>query len=706
MKSYSAWRQLRHTLGERAIDVASLSPPLRFAFGAACAQILAAAFLLAVRSVPSAHAAQTLVTPTGYNIPTVTFDAVLAGTVIAWTFFLAGAFLAHPFARGLALVSFTLFANEFASLTEGPGHIVAIVLLVVLWIGFVVSLARRPRDFTAMAFAVGPIIAAIGVATYAGSWRAVSFAMDFTIALSSLTYILIAVLLMAGGELGDWSNLAGVGVAALFHRVGTRASVVVTVLAALGLGVFALATPAFWRVPLHYYIDVVSLVVVSAIVIVILAYSLKRNGVPRHVHIPWLALLAGSLLYAAPTVGGPIVHSMTDPVYGKGFSHYHAPEKHVPFSVDVPTLWHELDVCRAVASEFLIPYVPEKKNCRGAMRGAAFLSLLGKTQFVVEAYPENTEGVKNVDAFIRNEARPGRVISAIETAGVHEYRVSRKAGIQHALVWVEHEDGRTWLIEGSDFEPNFAASRQLLERMHSSFKAGESEPVRFDYAEAFGTVLMLLVGIVATLVLRRRFSVGFAFLLVFSALYIVENLPHAVAAVTGGTGQGVPTVQFWTIQFGIALVSLGCIIQMILRKLPVARTTLTLLSAIAGIAAIQGFFTLYGFAVAAGSVSRVQAAVVLVALAWDVLMSGESITNADSPAFPRAARLGMFLGYVMFVSLAILYFGSMVDLNGATVAEFESESFVQVGIFTLGVPVLLTAVLIRSFSGAAATENA
>ena len=83
------------------------------------------------------------------------------------------------------------------------------------------------------------------------------------------------------------------------------------------------------------------------------------------------------------------------------------------------------------------------------------------------------------------------------------------------------------------------------------------------------------------------------------------------------------------------------------------------------------------------------------ALSWDIVMSGESITNGDSKAFPRAARLGMFLGYVMLVAAVILFFASLRTLNGGPASSFESEGIVRFGIIALGIPILLTASIVR-----------
>ena len=100
---------------------------------------------------------------------------------------------------------------------------------------------------------------------------------------------------------------------------------------------------------------------------------------------------------------------------------------------------------------------------------------------------------------------------------------------------------------------------------------------------------------------------------------------------------------------------------------------------------------------AGARLSIAQAIVILLALLWELTVSGESITNGHSSWFPRAARVLAFCGYIMLVATAVLFFSSLRVRNLGTVLEpqFESEAWPALGILQLGVPALLCLVAVR-----------
>jgi hypothetical protein len=93
--------------------------------------------------------------------------------------------------------------------------------------------------------------------------------------------------------------------------------------------------------------------------------------------------------------------------------------------------------------------------------------------------------------------------------------------------------------------------------------------------------------------------------------------------------------------------------------------------------------------------------VMFVALVWDILVSGHSITNADSPLFPRRARVFLFFGYVTLI-VATLQFWSAVAVTNANDAERflvklvgDPEFFVEGGIAGYAPALLITLFLLR-----------
>jgi hypothetical protein len=107
-----------------------------------------------------------------------------------------------------------------------------------------------------------------------------------------------------------------------------------------------------------------------------------------------------------------------------------------------------------------------------------------------------------------------------------------------------------------------------------------------------------------------------------------------------------------------------------------------------------------GAIVGGAQFSVLQAIVIVVALFWDVLTSGEAVTNVHGERVPRHARVLVYLGYVLLVACAILFFSSVRGLNHQLAETwFESEAWPQLGIQRLGVPLVLAIFVLRLASG-------
>lgn len=98
-----------------------------------------------------------------------------------------------------------------------------------------------------------------------------------------------------------------------------------------------------------------------------------------------------------------------------------------------------------------------------------------------------------------------------------------------------------------------------------------------------------------------------------------------------------------------------------------------------------------------GHFSVAQALLLLCALLWDVAMSGALITNVHGRHFPRHTRVLLYLGYVMLVATAMLYYTTQhVAGTGAPVESlFESERYPQLGVLLLGIPLLGTLFIVN-----------
>jgi hypothetical protein len=116
-----------------------------------------------------------------------------------------------------------------------------------------------------------------------------------------------------------------------------------------------------------------------------------------------------------------------------------------------------------------------------------------------------------------------------------------------------------------------------------------------------------------------------------------------------------------------------------------------------GVQGVSLVYRVYGAALFASEVSiALQALVLLIALGWDLMLSGKHVTNVDGKRIHRHVRMLLYFGYVMLVSSTVLYFGAYRNLatNEPAIQLFEPESFVRWGILGLGVPLLLTGFLL------------
>lgn len=122
--------------------------------------------------------------------------------------------------------------------------------------------------------------------------------------------------------------------------------------------------------------------------------------------------------------------------------------------------------------------------------------------------------------------------------------------------------------------------------------------------------------------------------------------------------------------------------------LPLLRLVLTLLLGLVGVEFLA--IAVFGTVVeAAAEFTATQALLLLVALLWDVAMSGATATNRGGRHLPRHTRVLLYFGYTMLVACWILFVES---LRGEpwVLTPFDSEQLPQLGIEIMGLPLLVT----------------
>jgi Mn2+/Fe2+ NRAMP family transporter len=113
--------------------------------------------------------------------------------------------------------------------------------------------------------------------------------------------------------------------------------------------------------------------------------------------------------------------------------------------------------------------------------------------------------------------------------------------------------------------------------------------------------------------------------------------------------------------------------------------------------ALVGMGALYEHALNASRIAVWAAIIVLVAVAWDVVMSGESMTNHGTKRIPRAARVLAFLGYTILVSATVLFYSAQTVTGTGEAAEslFEPEAITRNGLFRIAFPLAVLMFLLR-----------
>jgi hypothetical protein len=104
-----------------------------------------------------------------------------------------------------------------------------------------------------------------------------------------------------------------------------------------------------------------------------------------------------------------------------------------------------------------------------------------------------------------------------------------------------------------------------------------------------------------------------------------------------------------------------------------------------------------------------QALIVLAALAWDLMSSGETITNRHTETFPRLARVALFVSYIMSVALLVMVAtaGKFVQpISGEAIEDiFNSEGLVGVGLILFGAPFIFVMATLRMRNLLAAADT-
>jgi hypothetical protein len=709
--------RLRDAFRQRAISLATMSRPLRLVTGFAIAQLLATAVAVAVRSVPGPFVTVKYELNHGeVGVSLVLFLACLVFLSLAWSYLLTGVLHAHFWGRALGLVAFTVAMRTFLVTTYsdtllGSG-ILALFWVLALAITVVDGRAARAgapeRAHTNRIRVVTFVLVLIlTIAFYAVGGITDPATVGFGVfeQLTTMTFFLIPLLFLAGTDFAEWGEIAGGRIASVVRRRGLviSAATTVVVAAAIAAGMAWLTGPS--AIPEQLVLGSIGVVSIGALV------RLARKGGRWHPRVSYTAMVLGTGVALVWDLGGSavlrnlqpgVVIRQTDLGTLEVFAHQHDPQ----FTIEHPPRWTESEIKTRPAGE-------------GVRFGETSERVAPQAVLVVAHAPATSP------------ASPAAGLPEV-VAGL-DYKVADARGPTDADGW------RTWTFSGGDKAGHDVVgqvrTRTMGDRIYTF--VGDSPPNRQDsvlgaydqmaasfsttlptFGEAFNIVAVLkdhlewlpwvIMGLVAVVMIaarvaRRHQGILGTALLFLGIASIIRVLDRGIPGSAGALGIGT-TLHGLTAQgtlLTVALLTIIVLAWILLRHRSSDRSPAVIGALLAANLALLGVYAIYILYITAieagGTFSLAQGAVILMALLWDITMSGQSVTNSGDPWFPRHARVLMFFGYILLVAAAVLFFSSQHEVvHGLhTEPDFEAELWPALGVLSLGVPFLI-AILVLS----------
>lgn len=726
-------------LAERLISLGTMDRRLRLITGLAIAQVAAAAAMVALRDAGGGTTEISVTEGFLTVMPTVTFWLAVAFTALTWSYLLAGALHAHVLVLRLAaLGGFTAIMWETVS-RAAPGatqQVLSVVLLVVVWlIGALTVLSDRraarrgalPRPPThlrgalflaLLACVVGLFAVARWGAGEAGSERL--FTLGFSLQLAVLSLAVIPALFASGAEFAEWGELAGDRLGALLGRLPSWLG------GALTAAVAALVIADLLR---RYHLAPMGRQLVLGALFALIAWALWRRRLPAGQQRPGVPLAAvGAVAVAflavflvailAPAVRGAREEARRGALPGLGRLAPYSRSDRPAFSIVYPAAW-SVEPLAGTAEQTFVTFA-------GAGAGDPAL-------FVVAA----------------NRLRAGRPAPGLrELVGVgnqrRRYSVGRarpdgpwrRAPIEVRLDadtlltgvgWTRRAGGYVWTLFGYGSSRLAKLNDPLFARMVKTWQpralpGGEASRPRegghgggaakrphgatdVDRALAAGAAFWLLVALAsgAAIATRRRWLAsgrryaGALFVALAAALFVLGSLVPVSVVLTGEAPGWVAGLRLAGVQAIAAVLTLAILAGSLLaRRAPAHLGKLLTLNV--GLQVLAWIADLYAGALEVGArFSVAQALIICLAIGWELVTSGESVTNAHSRRFPRSSRVMLYCGYLTLTATAILYFSSLRNQASGRGIEalFESDIWPHLGIQQLGAPLLVVLLLLR-----------
>ncbi|HEX6548828.1 MAG TPA: hypothetical protein VF134_08820 [Candidatus Dormibacteraeota bacterium] len=639
------------------------------------------------------------------TIPIPVFAVSLLLFAIAWSYLLMGAAYSRWPIHLAGLALFTIFFGlEVSGLVLAPLFLIgALGVLALIWIaGFTGRLRHRghPGRLSARLFVAHVLLVlllyAVAIAGSLSAGSLLLFSTTLAIQLQVLQFFTIPVLVMSGTDFTEWGEVSGDWIGQRVSSLAGERAWIPLVLA----GLVAVAVLAdVWR----QYGSVLWPQLAFGSVLLVLVAGLALAGRVLHharpVRVPVGAVVAASagylVIFLVVAVGaGAARVQEQDTVNGLSFTHYgHTQEP--PFSIQQPSIWE----ARSLQS--------------GSLKGVEFSGtpVGNPSRFDVVGLPSGTLGADPAGAYAA-ALSSGANLGPAAADGDWQLR-ELSSPTQWGLVWTRDEGGRTWVLAGvtkSSFrqlnEPTF---RHMTQTWSPDPKAGAAAtPARSNGDQinaAAALVWLVLAALLALgLWLRPRLRAGLAVTALFLALVGVFYLVAAlgpVASMLGlpdrALGLRLTGLRLQGVQALAAVLTLAAVAWFAVRRrmaagVPVA---LWLLAALVGLQVISWMFEVFNQKQA--ELGLLQVALISLALAWDIVMSGGSMVSGHGRWFPRHSRALLYFGFSMLVASSVLFFAAQRDqvTGGPAQSDFNTDFWPQSGLITLGIPMLLCFALLK-----------
>jgi hypothetical protein len=737
---------LREIFAQRRLSIRTMDAPLRIATGGAIASLLGTAVLLVFRDAGGARVKVGQTAGVQVTLSAALFVAALVLLAVGFGYLTTGAVLSHPVAAVLGLAAIT---GAVGYQTGGFGPLgrdlptsarwAARGLLVAVWVvAIAVTLRRRRRHGDAPQDRGLRVLVLVVFCALFGAYLLILrlssptlngltlFPASIGLVMGGIAIATTPILMVAATDFGEWGQLGGERLLALRPSRGMANRVGLLLIPAAG-----------------------------CVALVVIAWLTQPGSAVRHLYRLGLGLGFTAVLLLIVMVGGRLVRldkqTWPETLNFAGIFVVVA----VSFSVVGPIVGYAQGLIQVVAP----PEVSPAGEFTAAANVRSLTGTSGYTVLVPAGWAQSTTS-SGSDQFDDLDHRYGHLILIVSTqtlgpadsiqtiaattglqsrgdvqteGDLQRLELVPPTGLTTAHVWLYTvpSSAQGYVLLGAvgpipdvatDSDPAGATLR--LEAIAHSLRPSRATPAAIpseadvttpdEAAQAtndrlnilsYAILLLLSLGALALLVTVGRGWPGRVrgAILLLGVTTLTSLLVYVDAI--GRLLLGPHTHWYWwTTQGQLAGVGVFGLLALAVAARAdrrwASRLPGNLTGLVAGVLALRAIYALYDHALSASRVAVWAAIIVLVAMAWDIAMSGESMTNEASRLVPRASRIFLFFGYVILLACAVVFFsGQRTAGSGSALTEafFEPEAITQGGLFRVALPLLLLLFLLRTF---------